>query len=320
MRKVFIVLSVVLLIGLVNGQVFADGSTETNAIAGAQSSVSDINPSASVSGINSSAEVSDISPEANIIDNSTKNVYDRKFVTPGITPIPQTGTFTTAPAKDSSFRNIRSILDLLVGTNVNVVYVTEGSLENWAKKGNVDVHLQLFRDENQVPRAYGKNYEGEKWIAIAIQDYDFTNRTPLPISGLTVTAMLDGEADNDNTNSLQVIGKVALRALKDGNNYLVITGQGVHRAVASSGWGVGLYTTHGTVSEGGKSSTVGGGGTGYASNHSITEDRPWIQAFAGIKDIPYPKENLSMIKDKKETLTVAEQKVDSPSGWRSGGK
>ena len=99
---------------------------------------------------------------------------------------------------------------------------------------------------------------------------------------MKTTSMFDAEADDADTNSLQVIGKAGLKALKDDNNIMVITAEGFHRAVEASGWGIGFYGVRGDVSDTGKSSSAGGGGTGFAKNEVSSEDRPWVSGYAGV--------------------------------------
>jgi hypothetical protein len=79
-----------------------------------------------------------------------------------------------------------------------------------------------------------------------------------------------------------VIGKVALKAMYAGFNHLEITAEGAHRGVFASGWGVGTYTVGGTMTDSGKTAGALGGGLGYASNQTSTEDKPWIQGNVGL--------------------------------------
>jgi len=232
----------------------------------------------------SAAVVKDVGASVEQTDNSVSNVYDRKFVNPGVTPLPQTNNFFTTPTPDSSFRSAKELVEDF--GNGTVASFTEGALESMAKGGDVDANLQVVRGQDQILRFYTKEYEGVKWLWVAIQ----------PVDGMKKTAYIDGEADDADTNSYQVIGKAGLKALKDGNNVMVITKEGAHRAVESSGWGIGFYTVGGTISESGRGSGALGGGTGYAKNAAATEDRPWIQGVAGVVDI----ENPTTAKDARE--------------------
>ena len=177
--------------------------------------------------------------------------------------------------------------------------MTEGALEQLAKGGDVDSHLQIVRGFDQVPRIYTRNFEGDKWLTIAIEKPILgknkkgetivigTER----ISDLEVTGYVDAEADDAETNSLQVIGELGLEALADGNNYLVITAEGAHRKVEAQGWGVGTYTVYGANWDNGKQSGGGGGGLGYAWNETGPEDRPWVQGYVGCLGKPAKEES-----------------------------
>jgi hypothetical protein len=222
-------------------------------------------------------------------DNSVTN---RNFVNAGNTPIPGTNGFFTNPTPDSSFRSIKDIFNAFMGPDKYCIIVSEGALQSMARGGDVTSHLQILRGHNQITRIYDDDSEGIKVLYIAVEEPVFamvngkrvltgTKR----IEDLAVTGLIDGEADDANTNSIQVIGKTGLKALKDGNNYMVITAEGAHRMVEASGWGVGLYSVGGTVSESGKQSGLVGGGTGFAKNKTGTEDQPWIQGYVGVKEM-----------------------------------
>jgi hypothetical protein len=228
---------------------------------------------------------------SSITDNSTTHINDRKFVNPGVIPMAGTNGFFTTPTPDSSFRSIRDIFKAFMGSNKYCMIVTKGTLKNMAKGGDVELHLQILRGEDQVPRIYGDDFEGTEYFYIAIEEPVIKDGGLLGtkrIDGLTVTGLIDGEADDAETNSLQVIGKAGLKALADGNNYMVITAEGHHRMVEASGWGIGFYIAGGTVTESGKESATSGGGTGYSKNRTTPEDKPWIQGYVGVRDMPIP--------------------------------
>jgi len=246
-----------------------------------------------ISGDSISGAKSDSMAEVYQVDNSinTSNVYDRKFVGSGPVPFPQTNGFFTAPTPDSSFRSIKDVLRAFAGPNHFMIRMTEGALQNWAKGGKATIHFQVMRDEDIVVRVYGDDYKGsEKWLWVGIEEPVFncdgevigTKR----LEGLEVTSMVDGEAKEGKTNSLQVIGRAGLKAIKDGNNFMVITAEGAHRMVQASGWGIGGHTTGGLVNQSSKESVIGGGGTGYSNNKTGPEDKPWIQGYAGVMDMP----------------------------------
>ena len=223
------------------------------------------------------------------VDNSINN--SRQFVNPGGIPFPQTNGFFTSPTPDSSFRSVRDWFRSYMGPGKYMLYMTEGVLESMAKGGDVKSNLQIMRSADSVPRIYTDKYKGIRWLWIAIEKPIIKDSKVIGtkrINDLVVTAMVDGEADDADTNSLQVIGKAGLKALSDGNNFMVITAEGAHRKVESSGVGIGFYVSGGTVSESGKSSGTTGGGTGWSKNESGPEDRPWIQGYVGVKNMPVP--------------------------------
>jgi hypothetical protein len=246
-----------------------------------------------VSFASSSADADADASAGALIDQSGQDnrVYNRDFVNAGVTPMPGTNGFFISPTPDSSFRSIKDIFNAFMGPNKYCLVVSEGALESMAKGGDVESHLQILRGEDQVVRIYGDDFEGTKYLYIAIEEPVFKDGKLIGtkrIDDLIVTGMIDGEADDAETNSIQVIGKTGLKALKDGNNYMVITAEGAHRMVEASGWGVGLYTVGGTVSESGKQSALAGGGTGFAKNQTGPEDKPWIQGYVGVRDMPIP--------------------------------
>lgn len=227
---------------------------------------------ANVENVTSGASVQDVNAGASIDDHSTNtsNVYDRKFVNPGVVPFPQTNGFFTSPTPDSSFRSIKDLLDVFGdGTTLRM---TEGALRSLAKGGKVDTNFQVINDENRVKRAYDKDFTGDRWLWITIQK---------PVNGFEATALVDAEADHSDTNSFHVLGRMGLKALRDGNNVLVITSEGAHRMVQAKGWGIGLYVAGGVTNTSGKESISPGGGTGYAQNTSGTEDMPWLHGHVG---------------------------------------
>jgi hypothetical protein len=206
---------------------------------------------------------------------------------PGITPLPMTNGFFTAPTPDSSFRSIKDILRIFGdGTTLRM---TEGALGELAKGGDIESHLQVIRGSDQVPRIYTKDFKGDKWLTIGIEKPIIVDGKVMGterLEGLTVTGFIDGEADDADTNSLQVMGKTGLKVLADGNNFMIITAEGAHRKVEASGWGIGTYAVYGGNWDNGKQSGGGGGGLGYASNETGPEDRPWIQGYVGCKEDP----------------------------------
>ena len=203
-------------------------------------------------------------------DNRSKVEGPRYLPNPGIVPLPNTNGFFTAPTPDSSFRSIREIVKM-DDPNAVCLRVTEGTLESWAKGGDTKPNYQLVREPSVLAR--GNKAENDvRWLDICIE-------TP---KGFVTAALVDNEADDGDTNMLNVLGKAGSMAAKDGVTTLVITAEGAHRSVEASGWGIGLYMLGSDVSKGGSTAGIMGGGTGYASNETQTEDNPWFQGKAGM--------------------------------------
>lgn len=256
MKKMFFIIVIALLVSFVNVTLWNNAYASSNAEAEAGAN-------ATVNGFN---------------DNSTteNNVNNRQFVNPGVTPLPHTNGFFTAPTPDSSFRSIVDIIRVM-GKGTEVMF-TKGALRNLAKGGDMEKHIQVVRGADQIPRVYGPDTnENDIWLTITYEN------AKNQVDCVDVTGYMDAEADDADTNSLQVIGEVGLAVVADGNNYMVLTAEGAHRKVEASGWGIGFYTTGGLVSDSGKSSGVMGGGTGYSKNQTGPEDRPWIQGYFGVK-------------------------------------
>ena len=215
-------------------------------------------------------------------DNSSQKVYNRQFVNAGITPIPGTNGFFTAPTPDSSFRMAKELIYYLTGDPEAIsVRLTEGALENLAKGGDVDANLQIVRADVAKAKA---DEDGTKWLTISIVAPIVKDKKVVGVrkENLMVGAFADGEADDRETNSFMVIGKIGLKAVRAGFDHFQITSEGAHRAVEASGFGIGTYTVGGSVSDSGKTSGLVGGGLGYAWNDTSTEDRPWVQGNVGM--------------------------------------
>ena len=130
-----------------------------------------------------------------------------------------------------------------------------------------------------------KRVDGVKWLTLAYHRQIRRGGAAVGIkvpTNLTTTGFIDGEANNADTNSFQVIGKMGLKALKDGNSAMVVTKENWHRSVLASGWGIGTYVVAGGNWDNGKMSGGGGGGTGYSKNKTGPEDMPWCHAYVGV--------------------------------------
>jgi len=232
---------------------------------------------------NATAEVNDVSAnnsQGQSIDSHDVNkVKSARFLpNPGIVPMPGTNGFFTAPTPDSSFRSIRELVKM-DDPNATCLRVTEGTLEEWASGGDSDVNYQkvreirvLARGNKDTTKLLDGTDEEARWLNICIE---------MP-KGFKTAAFVDGEADDGDTNMLNVLGKAGDKAVEDGVTTLVITAEGAHRSVEASGWGIGLYMLGSDVSKGGSTAGIMGGGTGYASNETQTEDNPWFQGKAGM--------------------------------------
>jgi len=252
-KLVYIMLAIGLVVGMTS-----------NVMAGSEANVEDVSASISTS----------------TTDNS-KN-YNRNFVNSGMTPIPGTNGFFTAPTPDSSFRMAKELIYYLTGDPEAIsVRLTEGALENLAKGGDVDANLQIVRADVATAKP---DENGDRWLTISIIAPVVKDDKIVGIrkENLMVGAFADGEADDRETNSFMVIGKCGLKALKAGFGHMQIVSEGAHRAVEAQGFGIGTYTVGGTISDSGKDSGLVGGGLGYAWNDTSTEDRPWIQANVGM--------------------------------------
>jgi len=212
-------------------------------------------------------------------DVNNNNVDSPRYLpNPGNVPIPGTNGFFVAPTPDSSFRSIAEIVRM-DNPEAKCLRVSEGTLLGWAKGADADINYQSVREVRVLARgnkADRKLLDGTteeaRWLNICIE---------MP-EGFKTAAFVDGEADDGDTNMLGVLGKASGKAIRDGVSTLVITAEGAHRSVEASGWGVGLYMLGSDVSSGGSTAGVMGGGTGYASNETQTEDNPWFQGKAGM--------------------------------------
>ena len=276
-KKMLILIVTIGLVAGVSSNVFAD----SNANANAQTNVGIDNNQELSQGIDNS----DRSGASVTIDDNSSNkskVYNRQFVNPGNTPIPGTNGFFTAPTPDSSFRQVAELIFYLTGdANAVSVNLTEGACESLAKGGDVDSNIQVVRERFATAKA---DEDGVKWITISmikpiIKDGKMVgvNKANPNIAGFATA-----EADDGDTDSFQVIGKIALKAIKAGLNHFQVTAEGAHRKVEASGFGIGFYTVGAQVSQGGQTSGLAGGGMGYSSNEAGPEDRPWIQGNIGL--------------------------------------
>jgi hypothetical protein len=198
---------------------------------------------------------------ASITDNSKNKVYDRDFVNGGGNVTAGTHAFFTEPTDDSSFRRVMDLIRF--GT-----VFSEGALKNLAKGGDAVVEYPVtseFEKPDNVLR------DGNRYIMIVVeQPEDFRATSPC-----------QAKADDGDTTSFQIIAKLALKAISEGDNVLYLTEEGFHRKVEAGGWGIGTHVAGGSVSDNGKISGVGGGGFGISQNEVGPEDRPWVHGYGG---------------------------------------
>jgi hypothetical protein len=228
---------------------------------------------------------------ASVDDHSTTKIRstDRKFPNAGMTPMPGTNPFFAEPTPDSSFRSVRELIEMISGPGAFTFKITEGALKRLAKGGDVESHLQIIRGRDVVKRAGFQKDAKWLWIAYHKPTYTADKITGyLYPKNLIITGAVDGEADDGDTNSFQVLGEMGLKAIRDGNDCMVISKENHHRRIEASGWGIGFYTVIAGNWDDGKGGGAGGGGTGYASNKSGPEDLPWAQGYVGVLIGDYP--------------------------------
>jgi hypothetical protein len=201
---------------------------------------------------------------------------NRNLPIPGNTPIPGTNGFFTAPTPDSSYKDMREFLRF-----AGPIF-SEGAFESMKKGADLDTHFQLF-NEDMVVRANPITIEGlrenVRYVKVVIDHNGAVEKE----GDIRFFAAVDAEADDAETNSVQVLGNMGDRCAEEGGNILVLTNQGAHRIVEASGWGIGFYTVGSQISDGGQTAGLVGGGTGYASNEAGPEDRPWLQGYCGVR-------------------------------------
>ena len=217
------------------------------------------NTSGSQAGAAAQAEIS-------IKDQSTSIVVDRDFVGTSQPVVAGTnGYFVEGLGNDVSFRRVNELIKF------GDVF-SESSLRNLAKGGDVKYHFSPVNDYNKPSN---KLRDGQRYIKIAIE----------VMPGFKMSAPLDAAADDFETNSFQIIARMALKALSNGDNILYVEFEGFKDRVGASGWGIGTHSAVGYVNPTGSVSGVGGGGMGYSSNEVGPEMLPWIRGYSGC--LPY---------------------------------
>lgn len=201
---------------------------------------------------------------AQIVDNSQNEAVDRQMAPGGLhvtahtqpLMVPNTGS-------DVSFRYALEFVRFVSVHN-------EVTLRNIARGGDYKMHFEPMVNFQKAPLELR---DGNRYIWIVTG--------PSHPDEFRGVAPFDIEAKDDDTNSFQLIAKMALEAIENGDNVLWINYQGWKDRVGSSGWGIGTHAVHGQVSSGGTKSTVGGGGFGYSKNSVGVEMRPFIRGWSG---------------------------------------
>jgi len=202
----------------------------------------------------------------NFDDHSTNIAIDRDFApNAGNVTAHTQGLFVQGNGRDASFRRV---IELIRFGDV----ISESSLRNMARGGDVEYN---FTPVNDFDKPANKLADGQRHIKIIVEHYP----------GFRMSAPFMAEADDFNTNSYQVLARMALKALDNGDNVLFVEFEGYKDKVGASGWGIGTHTTGAVVDGTGSMSGVAGGGFGYSSNQTGAEMMPWIRGFSG--SLPY---------------------------------
>lgn len=214
-------------------------------------------------------------------DNSQKNNNNQRYLpNPGNAPIPGTNGFFTTPTPDSSYRDMIEFLRF-----AGPIF-SEGAFEEMKKGADVEAHFQMFNTANRVKRADAVVNEGEekpiRYVKVIIDN----NGNVAKEGDIRYFAAVDAEADDAETNSVQILANMGDECAEKGGNILVLTRQNAHRRVFASGWGIGTYIVGSQVSDGGDTAGVMGGGTGFSKNRTGPEDMPWLHAYCGVRTEP----------------------------------
>lgn len=202
---------------------------------------------------------------AQIVDNS-ENIggVDRQFAPGGFNVTAHTQPLMVPnTGEDVSFRFAVEFVRFI---SVH----SEDNLRRLARGGDYEMHFTPMVNFEKAPL---EAWDGKRYIWIVTGDSH--------PDGFRGVAPYDIEADDDDTNSFQLIAKAALLAIENGDNVLWINYQGWKDRVNASGWGIGTHAVHAQVTPGGTQSTVGGGGLGYSKNTAGTEMRPFIRGWSG---------------------------------------
>jgi len=200
----------------------------------------------------------------NYDDHSKNSVIDRQFApSSGNVTAHTQGRYTEIKGADVSYRPAHEFL-MFGGV------WSEGSLKAMAAGGDVKYSFPIVND---YEKPSNMSPDGNRYILILTGQ-----RIP---QSFKASVPYDAEADDTNTNSFQIIALMALKALQNGDNVLLITHEGFNDKIYASGWGIGTHAVGAVVNESGKVSGTGGGGFGVSKNNSGEERMPWIRGYSG---------------------------------------
>jgi len=266
--KKLISIFTVLLVLCFGFNAMADSTSSINGVSSSSSAGNNSPSSAAAAVENNSPSSAAIELDQSVHDNVHNYEATKGHPNTGIVPIPtQPGWFTT-PTPDGDFISIQNIVQF------GEIY-SIGALKNMAKGG----HTRLTYAEVNSTKAKSTRDKDDIEIMIVFKSeaIEAIKKTGTHI------AFVNGSATNGKTNSVQLMAKMALKALKNGANVIAFQAEGAHRKVESFGWGLGFsYVTAGE-------DHMGTGGTGISGGSAGPEDWPWLQANAfvdaGIQDM-----------------------------------
>ena len=195
--------------------------------------------------------------------NAPVNIGARGFAIPAETTFAPLPSYLGAATPSSSFQSIQTILTY-------GITFTKSELERMAKGSGV------FKSVKVKAKAL-IDVEGPN-----TDDPVLTIYLRKPTEGkIMQIGFITANAENVDNNSVEVLGKAGLAALKMNANALHVTAEGAHRILKAFGWGFGSNTTHasmnGTEQDYGN---VTSGGFGLSGGTAGYKDMPWLQMFA----------------------------------------
>lgn len=211
-----------------------------------------------------------------LIDGSFNTDSSRGFVVPGN---PMYGPVIPYYGKPEPSEAVQPAEQVLTYT----CYFTEGALRS-ILRGVEDAEAE-FKVVMVVPEdaEYNVRSDGQRWIKVILE----VGAVPDTMFVGFVTA----RSKHEETTSVEVIAKAALKSLLKGCNVLQITAEGAVRDAIASGWGIGFNTTQAFIYDAQARSNVSSGGFGYSKAKAGMRDKPWYQGFGLIDpDLIYPEQ------------------------------